>query len=157
MLLHQDFNQVAILNHCLFCTEWRTFKRMAMLETTAHFRSRSLNVNVARARYGKHCILHYESSVSSLPKNGKITAARSICAYRIGNKAQWLCPLPRGTFHIPESGGPPPSRAQKPQCSWSMLISSGTDSQPLEPPKTEGRLAHLQGEIPRRSRSTYIT
>lgn len=50
----------------------------------------------------------------------KITAARSICAYHIGNKARWLCPLPRGTFHIPKSGGPSPFHAQKPKCSLSM-------------------------------------
>lgn len=104
-----------------------------MKETTPHFCSRSLNVSADRAVHGKHYILHYKSSVLSLPKNGKITAARSICAYHIGNKARWLCPLPRGTFHIPESGGPSPFQAQKPKCSLSVLTSSGTDSKPLSP------------------------
>lgn len=78
------------------------------------FCARSLKVNVEQTTHSKHCILHYESSILSLPKNGKITAARSICAYHIGNKAQWLCPLARGTFHIPEAGRPSPFQAQKP-------------------------------------------
>ena len=100
-----------------------------------HFCSGSRNVSVDWAMHGKHSILHYESSILSLPKNGKITAARSICAYHIGNKAQWLCPLPRGTFHIPESGGPSPFQAQKPECPLSMCTSSGTDFAATRPPK----------------------
>lgn len=60
-----------------------------------HFCSRNLDGNAEHAKSSKHCVLHYESSILSLPKNGKITAARSICVYHIGNKAQWAVYLLR--------------------------------------------------------------
>lgn len=52
----------------------------------------------------------------SLPKNGKITAVRSICVYHIGNKAQWAMSLPRefSTFQL----RPCPFRTPNPRAPW---------------------------------------
>lgn len=60
-----------------------------MRGTMPHLCSRNTDVNVEHAMRSKHWILHYELSVFSLPKNGKIAAARSICVYHIRNKSQW--------------------------------------------------------------------
>lgn len=103
-----------------------------------HFCSRNPDVNVGHAMHSKLCILRYELSILSLPKNGKITAARSICVYHIGNKAQWAVSSPRELFHIPESGLPP-SRLQTPALSKCINLLRGRLTS-TKPPKQNSRL-----------------
>lgn len=103
-----------------------------------HFCSRNLDVNVGHALHSKRCILHYELSILSLPKNGKITAARSICVYHMGNKALWAVSSPGELSMFQSQAFPHPGSESQGLPEYINLLRGRLTA--TQPPKQNARL-----------------